>query len=48
MAKKAKKKPAGWRAFDRLARKLAQVPKEEVDAKVAADKAARIKARKKK
>lgn len=48
MAKKATKKPKGWRAFDTLARNLAQVPKEQVDAKVAADKAKRIKARKKK
>lgn len=41
-------KPAGWKAFDRLARAVAQVPKEEVDAKIAADKKARIKARRKK
>jgi hypothetical protein len=44
----AKQKPAGWKAFDKLARGLAQVPKEEVDAKITADKAARIKARRKK
>lgn len=47
MAKKAKKKPKGWRKFDALARGLAQVPKEAVDAKVARDKAKRIKAKKK-
>lgn len=39
------KKPDGWRAFDALARKVVQVPKEEVDAKVAKDKAKRIKKR---
>lgn len=32
MADKAKK-PKGWRAFDKLTRKLAAVPKEEVDAR---------------
>lgn len=48
MAKKAKKKPKGWRAFDSLARKLSQVPKEEVDTKIATDKATRIAKRKKK
>lgn len=32
------KKPEGWRAFDQLAKKLVQVPKEQVDAKVAKDK----------
>jgi len=42
------KKPEGWRAFDSLARKIVNVPKEAVDAKVAKDKAARIKKRKKK
>jgi len=41
-------RPAGWKAFDKLARGLGQVPKEEVEAKIAADKAARIKARSKK
>lgn len=45
---KKRPKPAGWKAFDRLARGLAQVPKEELDAKIAADRKARIKARKKK
>lgn len=29
--KKSGKKPKGWRAFDRLARQIASVPKEEVD-----------------
>lgn len=42
------KKPNGWTAFNALARKLAQVPKEEVDAKIAKDKKARIAKRKKK
>jgi hypothetical protein len=41
-------KPQGWKAFDKLARGLAKVPKEKVDAKIAADKARRIKKRKKK
>lgn len=45
---KESKKPEGWRAFDALAKKLTQVPKEEVDAKIAADKKARLKKRKKK
>lgn len=33
MAKKARnaRKPKGWRAFDALTRKVAAVPKEEVD-----------------
>lgn len=46
MAKQSK--PAGWKAFDKLARGLAQVPKEEADAKIAADKAERIAKRRKK
>lgn len=29
-------KPKGWRAFDDLTRKLAQVPKEELEAQIAA------------
>lgn len=33
-------KPKGWQAFDALARKVVSVPKEAVDAKVAADKKA--------
>lgn len=48
MAKKAKKKPKGWRAFDALARRVAQVPKEEVDKKIKRDKAKRKKAKRKK
>ena len=40
------KKPEGWNAFNSLARRLAKVPKEEVDAKVAKDKAKRIAKRK--
>lgn len=42
------KKPEGLRAFEALARKVVSVPKADVDAKVAKDKAARIKKRKKK
>jgi len=42
------KKPTGWKAFDALARKVAKVPKEKVDAKIAADKKQRLKKRKKK
>lgn len=41
-------KPEGWRKFDALARRIARVPKAAVDAKIAKDKAARIKARKRK
>ncbi len=51
MAKKKKaRKPKGFKAFDKLARKLVQVPKGELDKKVADDKAGRLrrKARKKK
>ena len=40
-------KPKGWRAFDSLAKQLANVPKEEVDEKIAADKAKRIAKRRK-
>lgn len=42
----AKKKPKGWRAFDKLAKGLAQVDKTKVEKKIAADKAKRIKKRK--
>lgn len=35
------KKPKGWRKFDALARKLAQVPKEELEAQVEAGRAER-------
>jgi hypothetical protein len=41
-------KPNGFDAFDALTRKLMTVPKEKVDAKIAADKAARRKAKRKK
>lgn len=41
-------KPKGWDAFDALARKIIKVPKDKLDAKIAADKKARIKARKRK
>lgn len=40
-------KPEGWRNFDALARRIVRVPAKAVDAKIAKDKAARIKARKK-
>lgn len=46
MAKKAKKKPKGWRAFDSLARNLSQVPKDKVDKRIAKDKAKRMKIKK--
>jgi hypothetical protein len=42
------KKPKGWKAFDKLARGLANVDKAKVDKKIAADKAKRIKKRKRK
>ena len=42
----AKKKPKGWRVFDRLAKGLAQVDKGKVDKKITKDKAKRIKKRK--
>ena len=47
MGKKAKK-PTGWRAFDKLAKGLAQIDKTKVDKKIAKDRAKRIKKRKKK
>lgn len=47
MAEDRTPKPEGWRKFDALARRIARVPKDAVDAKMAKDKAARIKARKK-
>jgi len=40
------RKPKGFTEFDALARKVASVPKEKVDAKIAADKKARLKATK--
>jgi len=40
------KKPAGFRAFNALCKKLIQVPKSEIDAKVERDKARRIKKKK--
>lgn len=39
---KTEKKPAGWRAFDALARKLVRVPKDETD-KLAAERKAKKK-----
>jgi len=44
----AKQKPRGFDAFDALTRKLIDVPKEKVDAKIAADRAERRKAKRKK
>jgi hypothetical protein len=40
------KKPSGWRAFDSLAKRLIEVPKEQVDAKVAAARKAGAKRKK--
>lgn len=37
------KKPSGWRAFDSLAKRLIEVPKEQVDAKVAESRKANAK-----
>lgn len=34
MAKKKSKKPAGYKAFDELTRKLVQVPKKELDRRI--------------
>ena len=48
MPKKKARKPKGFAEFKSLATKLAAVPKEEVDAKIAKDKAKRIAKRKKK
>ena len=48
MAKKQAAKPKGWRKFDELTRALIQVPKEEVDAQVEADRKARKANRRKK
>lgn len=44
----ATKKPPGFNAFHRAVRAIVQVPKADVDAKMAADKAARLKTRRKK
>ena len=44
----AEKKPEGWRKFDALTRKLIQVPKDELEAQVESDRAARRKAKAKK
>ena len=41
-------KPEGWHKFDALARRVAQVPKEAVEKKIAADRAKRIAARRRK
>jgi hypothetical protein len=43
-----RKKPKGWKEFDELARELANVDKGKVDKKIAADKAKRLKKRRKK
>ena len=41
------KKPPGFNAFQSAVRAIMQVPKADVEAKMAADKKARIKARRK-
>lgn len=46
--KKQSKRPKGWKAFDDLTRKLIQVPKEEVDAKITEGQEARKRRRAKK
>lgn len=46
MAKK--KKPKGFKAFDKLTRALVQIPKGEVDKKVADDKADRLRRKRRK
>jgi hypothetical protein len=46
MAKK--KKPKGFKAFDELTRALVQIPKGEVDKKVADDKADRLRRKRRK
>lgn len=49
MAKKTPgKKPAGWRKFDDLTKKLIQVPKPEVDAQIERDRKERKRKRRKK
>jgi len=48
VAKKAAKKPEGFRAFDNLTRKLIQVPKEEVEAQIEMGRKTRKKKRRKK
>lgn len=48
MAKNATRKPRGFGAFDRLCRRLAQVPKEEVDARIESDRVERERIRRKK
>ena len=40
-------KPKGWRLFDRLCKKLVQVPKEEVDTKIERDRTKRLAKKKK-
>lgn len=44
----ADKKPRGWGKFDELSRKLAKVPKEEVEAKIAEAHAKRKKRKRRK
>ncbi len=46
MAKK--KKPKGWKAFDVLTRKLAEIPKGELDQQVAKSKADRLRRKRRK
>jgi len=42
MAKKKAKKPNGWKAFDKLTRKLVEIPKGELDKKVTNGAAERL------
>jgi hypothetical protein len=44
----AAKRPKGWKKFDDLARKLVQVPKEELEDQVERDRAERKAKRRKK
>ncbi len=46
-ARMATTKPKGWRKFDQLCKKLVQVPKGEVDAKVERDRTKRLAKKKK-
>lgn len=48
VAKNKAGKPKGWKKFDDLARKLTQIPKEEIDAQIERDRKARKRKRRKK
>ncbi len=47
-AKKKAGKPVGWRKFDKLTKKLIQVPKDEIDAQIERDRKERKRKRRKK